>query len=156
MNKYRNYFITSGSGTDETEGLVAFDNALLNASIANYNLVKISSILPPHCKQTCSIPLEFGSPILTAFGTCSSSNVGETISSAVAIGVPADENENGVIMEISGVGSAVSMEHRVRKMAEQAMKNHGIELANIVSSSAERTVQEGEGIVSVISAVCIF
>lgn len=156
MNACRNYFITSGSGTDATEALIAFDNALLDASVANYNLVKISSILPPHCQQRNSIPLEFGSPILTAYGTYSSSNAGETISSAIAIGIPANENDNGVIMEISGVGSAESMEHRVRNMAERAMKNHGIELANIVASSAERTVQEGDGIVSVISAVCIF
>lgn len=156
MNKYRNYFITSGSGVDATEPLVAFDNALLNADIANYNLVKISSILPPNCKKADSVPLEFGSPILTAYGTYTSNKVGEVISSAVAIGIPANSTDNGVIMEISGIGTAESMEKRVRNMTERAMDNHNIKLAHIVSSSTDRKVLEEDGFVTVISAVCIF
>ena len=37
--------ITSGSGTGLTE-LSAFDHALYNAGIANYNLIRLSSVIP--------------------------------------------------------------------------------------------------------------
>ena len=39
------YRLSSGTGTSPHE-LVAFDNALLSAGISNYNLLKVSSILP--------------------------------------------------------------------------------------------------------------
>ena len=38
--------ITKGSGTGETR-MAAFDAALYEAGVANYNLVRLSSIIPP-------------------------------------------------------------------------------------------------------------
>ena len=45
---YKNYTIVSGVGKGLTS-LSAFDNALLNAGVGDYNLVKVSSILPAKC-----------------------------------------------------------------------------------------------------------
>ena len=39
--------ITSGTGRGVTE-LAAFDKALFDAGIANYNLIKLSSVIPAH------------------------------------------------------------------------------------------------------------
>ena len=39
--------ITTGTGEGPTP-LAAFDNALLNAGVANYNLIYLSSIIPPN------------------------------------------------------------------------------------------------------------
>lgn len=47
--------ITSGIGEGETE-LAAFDQALWHASIANYNLIRLSSILPPSSKVVIEQP----------------------------------------------------------------------------------------------------
>ena len=43
--------ITSGKGAAE-HGINAFDFALMNAGISDYNLVKISSILPPRSTES--------------------------------------------------------------------------------------------------------
>lgn len=39
--------VCSGSGTGDTK-LSAFDNALKNAGVYNYNLIKLSSVIPPN------------------------------------------------------------------------------------------------------------
>lgn len=44
-----NIFITYGSGTGITK-LAAFDSALYNAGIANFNLIRLSSVIPPKSK----------------------------------------------------------------------------------------------------------
>lgn len=41
-----NITVTSGTGVGPTE-LAAFDNALINAGVANFNLIYLSSVLPP-------------------------------------------------------------------------------------------------------------
>jgi arginine decarboxylase len=41
--------LTKGVGTGPTE-LAAFDQALVNASVANFNLIYLSSVLPPDSK----------------------------------------------------------------------------------------------------------
>lgn len=41
--------ITSGKGEGNTK-LSAFDNALFDAGIANFNLIKLSSVIPPKSK----------------------------------------------------------------------------------------------------------
>ena len=47
----KEFFVTSGRATSPVSGLNAFDLALKNAGIAQCNLVPVSSILPPECKE---------------------------------------------------------------------------------------------------------
>ena len=42
-------FFTKGKG-ESKEKLTSFEMALRNAQIAEFNLVKVSSIMPPYCK----------------------------------------------------------------------------------------------------------
>ena len=42
-------FLTRGRG-QHTEKLVSFEKALREAGIAPFNLVRVSSIYPPHCR----------------------------------------------------------------------------------------------------------
>lgn len=151
----KNYYITSGIGKD-VDKLVAFDNALISANISNFNLVKISSILPPNCTKTNFVRSQLGSPLLTAYGTISSNISGTTISSAIAIGIPKSETDIGVIMESSGFESAKITEERVRNMVKKAMKNHKIDCVDIVSSSVECVVDENGIYSTCISAVVLF
>ena len=44
----KNIFLTKGTGV-HNEKLASFELALRSASIASYNLISVSSILPPHC-----------------------------------------------------------------------------------------------------------
>jgi len=149
-----NYMISSGRGKAKDE-LVAFDCALIDAGIANYNLVRVSSILPAGCAQMPKVSLKEGSPLLVAYGCASSDEPGATISSAVCAAVPENDGEVGLIMEHSGSCSAEEADRKVRKMAEEAMGNHGITCKELRSSSIEATVPE-DGYVSVISAVAMW
>lgn len=45
----RKFFLTKGVGVHR-EKLVSFEMALRDARIAPFNLVTVSSILPPHCE----------------------------------------------------------------------------------------------------------
>ena len=46
----KKFFLTKGVGVDRHK-LNSFELALRNAQIASYNIVRVSSILPPHCNQ---------------------------------------------------------------------------------------------------------
>ena len=150
-----NYIITSGSGKNPFK-LVAFDEALRDAQIADYNLVKISSILPKYCQSTTADTLPTrGSVLLSAFGSVSCNEKGRLIASAVSVAIPDYSNEVGVIMEYSGYFSAQHAEEQVRLMVIEAMKNRGRSIREIQSSAIECEC-DGNGYDSVISAICIW
>ncbi|MDH5451297.1 MAG: pyruvoyl-dependent arginine decarboxylase [Candidatus Bathyarchaeota archaeon] len=47
----KEFFVTSGKATSPISELNAFDLALKNAGIAQCNLVSVSSVLPPRCRE---------------------------------------------------------------------------------------------------------
>ena len=150
----RHFYVASGSGAAE-EGLVAFDRALRAAGLSDFNLVRISSILPARCEREQSVRVEKGSPLLVAYGALSSNQEGETMASAVCAAMPVDESAVGVIMECSGAMSASDAEERVKGMAMQAMEDRGSAVRELVCSSVESLVEKGMTH-SVISAVAIW
>ena len=87
-----------------------------------------------------------------AYGSISSNTIGDTIASAVSVGIPSNEDHVGVIMEYTGHCSAAEAEKIVREMAAEAMKNHAIPCKQIKSSSIEATVTDNN-YVTVISAL---
>ncbi len=152
MREYpSNYLLASGVGSSFWE-LVAFDNALISAGISNYNLLKVSSILPAGCVERDGLTLLEGSAVLTSYGTISSNICGEQIASAVAVGIPADEDSVGVIMEYAGRCDAETAETVAREMVREAMRNHGIRCREIKSNSAEAIAEDG-AYTTVISAL---
>lgn len=100
------YYMGYGVGISG-ERLASFDKALINAGVGNYNLVKLSSILPAGCKRVIKFDKgifpEHGSLLPVAYATISTNKVGQRITSGVAIGFPEDEEKVGVIMEYSDV-----------------------------------------------------
>ena len=56
------YTLVSGIGKSQFP-LVAFDNALRDAGIGDYNLVRVSSILPPNCKFCDKIAIKKEKPL---------------------------------------------------------------------------------------------
>ena len=155
MNNYpSSYYISSGTGTSAFK-MVAFDNALISAGISNYNLVKVSSILPRFCKRKDAVDLQEGSPLLTAYASISSDIYGTQLATAVAVGVPKDPSSIGVIMEYEGIGiSAKEAENYAEKMVEEAMNNHKIDIENILITSAEGIVEDKY--LALVSAIVIW
>lgn len=147
------YIITTGSGNSSYE-LNAFDNALLDSGIADFNLIKLSSILPIGSLPTDSIDLPKGSFLHTAYASYVSKCAGKTISAALAIGIPIDKSMPGVIMEASGEYSVEVVESQVTDMVGIAMKSRGIDEFEIKKDSVSMTTKDGYN--CVIAAVSIW
>ena len=154
MLQYPKYYMISSGSASADDQLVSFDAALIDAGISNYNLLRVSSILPIGCCQKDYVDLREGSALLVAYGTASSDVEGATVASAIGIGIPCDEAQVGVIMEYAAQTDAKSTEKEVKKMVDQAMKNHGIPYKEIRVSSTEATV--AEGYTTVISSVAMW
>lgn len=138
------YTIRTGIGVAK-ENLSSFDKALINAGIANYNLVRLSSILPAHCKFKNDIDLKEGSLLPTAYATITSSKEGERIASAIGIGFSYDTSKVGVIMEYSACNATkAECEEVVRSMICEAFQERGWELMRTVTVGSEAIVGKEE------------
>lgn len=148
------FHITSGAGVSK-HPLVAFDQALIRAEIANYNLLRVSSILPIGCKREEKMSLCQGALLPTAYATISSCEAGCQLATAVAVGIPARDGDVGVIMEYSGQCSEEEARETVCSMVREAMKNHEIPMKEILVSSIAGVVPSGECL-SLISAIALW
>jgi arginine decarboxylase len=84
-------FFTSGSGKHK-ERLTSFEMALRDARIECYNLVTVSSILPPKCqiisKEEGLKQLQAGSIVFTVMSRLSSNEPSRRIASSVGVAIP--------------------------------------------------------------------
>ncbi|MDI7261255.1 MAG: arginine decarboxylase, pyruvoyl-dependent [Thermodesulfobacteriota bacterium] len=135
------YFLASGASEGYTP-LNAFDGALLQAGIGNTNIVKMSSIVPPHCKLVAPIALPPGALVPAAYAAITSDVPGEIISAGVAIALPEDENQNGLIMEYSAKEEQHKIEEKVRNMAVEGMKLRGWGIKDLKSITIEHKVKK--------------
>jgi arginine decarboxylase len=135
------YFLVSGASEGYTP-LNAFDGALLQAGIGNTNIVKMSSIVPPHCQLIAPVPLPPGALVPAAYAALTSDVPGEIISAGVAVALPEDENQNGLIMEYSAKGDRRKIEEIVRNMAVEGMKLRGWAIKELKSIGIEYKVKK--------------
>jgi len=129
------FFLTCGRGEASTP-LGAFDAALWDAGVGDLNLVKVSSILPPGCREDTS-PIPAGSIVPCAYAYIISEVPGEIISAAVAVGIPEEAQEAGLIMEFSTRGPKEEAERIVRRMVEEGMALRRRTIKEIRSCAAE-------------------
>ena len=136
------YYIGTATGIG-TEKLNSFDSALMAAGVGNYNLVKVSSILPAESKRKESIEKKEGEPLYVAYATITSNEIGKTISAAVAVGIPQNASKVGVIMEYEGECSKEEAKSKVMGMVNEALKCRQSELKNIEIAASECYISEG-------------
>jgi len=135
------YFLVSGASEGYTS-LNAFDGALLKAGIGNTNIVKMSSIVPPHCKLVTPITLPLGALVPAAYASITSDVPGEIISAGVAVALPEEEGKNGLIMEYSATGDRNKIEEIVRNMAVEGMKLRGWKIKDLNSIAIEYQIKK--------------
>lgn len=135
------YFLVSGTSDGYTP-LNAFDGALLQAGIGNTNIVKMSSIVPPHCNRISPIPLPPGALVPAAYAAITSDVSGEIISAGVAVALPEDENQNGLIMEYSAKGDRLKIDEILRNMAVEGMKLRGWKIKDLQTVVSEYRVKK--------------
>lgn len=122
----KKYFVTKGVGESDTSQLNAFDRALMNAGIAQCNLVSVSSILPKKAKRISFQEVKPGAitfvVLSKAFGQS-----GEKISAGVGIARTRNGSHN-VIVETEGKGTADQMKERLRSALVEMADARGMEI----------------------------
>lgn len=137
-----NYALVTGKSCGDKYEILSFDNALIDAKVGNYNLVRVSSILPPRCCVATDLTdLKKGSVLHIAYASLTKRGMGK-IASAIAVGIPNDEDCVGVIMEYSNWGDATSCIEVVEEMVTAAMAKRGIGLKEIISTGCEIDVSK--------------
>ncbi|MCM1269845.1 MAG: arginine decarboxylase, pyruvoyl-dependent [Faecalibacterium sp.] len=150
----KKYFICSSIGSGNFE-LTSFDNALLNSGISNYNLVKVSSILPVHMALKTSIDIPEGNVLYTAYASKTTNKKNEVVSAAIAVGIPNNPKNVGVIMEYSGICHKSEAEQYVKMMVVEAMNNRDYQIKEIVCQASE-VVCNGKNYVTAFAALSMW
>ena len=143
------YALVAGAGDSES-GLNAFDRALQAAECGQYNLVKVTSILPPAAAAGDHTCLPAGGIVFAALSSATSRNAGLQISASVAVGIPKDSSQAGVIMEGHFHCPAAESESRVRKMAEVAMTDRNLDILRIDSIALDHVVEQAGAVVAAV------
>ena len=100
-------FLTKGVGRHR-EKLASFEMALREAGIAEFNLVRVSSIFPPGCKI---VPrgqglrrLKPGQIVFCVLAECATNEPHRLISSSIGVALPRDPDMHGYLSEHHGHG----------------------------------------------------
>jgi arginine decarboxylase len=133
------YKLVKGKGEGNMP-LNAFDVALLDAGVGDTNLVRMSSIVPPGCREVTKLNLPKGGLIPIAYASISSDKPGDVISACIAIGIPEDPSEPGVIMEHEDHLPLAHVETTVRQMCVDAFEYRNRKLKEVKSLGVEHTV----------------
>ncbi len=100
-------FFTKGVGFHRDQ-LISFEAALRDAKIANYNLVMVSSILPPKCriiKREEGVELLHpGEIVHVVLARNAVKEARRLISAAIGVAVPKDNQTHGYLSELHAEG----------------------------------------------------
>src|ERR1700734_2247277 len=100
-------FLTNGVGKHR-ERLTSFELALRDAGIAAQNLVRVSSIFPPHCKLISRKEgVKFLHPGEVTFAVVAENSTREAhrlVVSSIGVAIPTDKNTYGYLSEHPSFG----------------------------------------------------
>jgi arginine decarboxylase len=100
-------FLTKGVGRHR-EKLTSFELALREAHIAQFNLVRVSSIYPPHCKlvgwEEGVKGLLPGQVVFAVVAEAQTNEPSRLATAAIGLAIPADANHHGYISEHHAFG----------------------------------------------------
>ena len=103
----RYFFLTKGSGKHK-ENLASFEVALKDAAISSYNLVTVSSIIPPGCKQITRdqgiAMLKPGEIVFLVLARNSTNEPHRLLASSIGLAMPRDETVHGYLSEWHAFG----------------------------------------------------
>ncbi|MEM0173960.1 MAG: pyruvoyl-dependent arginine decarboxylase, partial [Sulfolobaceae archaeon] len=132
----------------------AFDDALFEAGIGNYNLVKVSSILPPNCKPCDTIDLPDGSPLHVAWQSIIVKPT-QTASSGILL-IPALEDAYGLIIEIADYTTEDLLRTQLKKSAFERCAFRNITQRFTADFIYIRSTENMDYVLNNESLVCLF
>lgn len=135
----RKMFLTKGVGYHK-EKLASFEMALRNARIAPYNIVEVSSILPPGC---ILVPPNEGVKELTpgqivhvVLSKNATNEPNRLIGAAVGVAIPRDKNHYGYLSEHHSFGQN---EQKTGDYAEELAETMLLTILGEANSGANQT-----------------
>ena len=103
----RRLFLTKGVGKHK-ERLTSFELALRDAGIASQNLVRVSSIFPPHCKLVSRKEglkyLNHGEVVFAVVAENSTREPHRLLASSIGVAIPTDRSTYGYMSEHHSFG----------------------------------------------------
>jgi arginine decarboxylase len=140
----RKVFLTSGVGVD-SDPLISFEFALRDAGIEKFNLVPVSSILPPGCKivekEEGLEELIPGQIVFCVMAKITSCEEGKKIFASIGAAIPPSPSSIGYIAEHTGYGDERKGEKYAEKLAEKMLESaFGLKPARVISKTASANV----------------
>ncbi len=100
-------FLTKGVGRHR-EKLTSFEMALRDAHLAAFNIVRVSSIFPPHCelvdREEGLSFLKPGQVLFTVVAESSTNEPSRLVAASIGLAMPADPTHHGYISEHHSYG----------------------------------------------------
>jgi len=125
----KEFFTTSGRAISSVSKLNAFDTALEKAGIGQCNIVSVSSILPPNCKEIELKEVPTGA-ITYAVVAQMEGEGEENISAGIAWGWEKEGNY-GLVAETHGHLNQKSIRESLEEKLREMARARGIEIAGI-------------------------
>ena len=153
-------FFTKGVGVHK-EKLVSFEMALRNANVAPYNLVTVSSILPP---DAMIIPREEGLKYLhpgeivycVLARECTDKD-GEEVAASVGLATPVSIHHHGYLSEYHSHGeSAETAGQHAEKLAEIMLKTLMTETTPMKTSNIASSARGSDGNWTTVISLAVF
>jgi len=102
-------FLTKGVGRHK-EKLTSFEMALRDAHLANFNLVRVSSIFPPHCelvdREEGMSMLKPGQIVFAVIAESATNEPSRLVAASIGVAMPADASHHGYISEHHSYGQS--------------------------------------------------
>jgi len=137
----RKFFVTSGSAVSTVSDLNAFDVALINAHLAEQNLVAVSSVIPDGAVATDITEMPRGMVTFCVLSQCRGTG-GERVSAGIAYAYRKD-GHGGYVAEGHLHGSAEALHKELAAKMKEMARIRGIELEEV--SFRVESIQIPEG-----------
>ena len=145
-------FFTKGMGKHR-ENLQSFEEALRDAGIAAYNLVRVSSIYPPHCKIISRgkglAQLTAGEIVFCIMAESRTNEPNRLAGAGIGLAVPAEKSQHGYIAEHHGFGMTQrACADYVEDMAATMLaRTQGIDLDPDTAYNERKEIYQAKGLV---------
>lgn len=137
----KKFFVTSGNAVSTVSDLNAFDVALINADIAEQNLVAVSSVIPDGAVRVYDRTLPRGMVTFCVLSQCRGTG-GERVSAGIAYAYRKD-GHGGYVAEGHIHGGEAALEKQLRAKMSEMARIRGIELEEVSCEISTLDIPEG-------------
>jgi len=143
FHEFKRFTIRKGTGKNDISALNSIDSALSDAGVGDYNLIRVSSLIPKDMTKTDEIDAEFGSFLPCVLAEA----VGAKYEVAAGIGYGLDSRGRGYVAEHSICSDGIDMESFDADLKEKVVEMgriREIDIEDIKIDSVKTDIYKGE------------